>query len=448
MARFHFIVKIVKAFRFAFCVLGLLQLRFSESRKEYQHKSNCYRILIAIFMVLILMLFNVASTSLQRENELVNALNIEARPVNSKSELRNERIYSTFIVLTLVWSWVQNNLLFKLVNEAQLAYKQLRSLLGKHLRLECSWLIFTYCIILLLLLGIFGVKSLLYDWPKVFDAQHNITIEGLFQFFNFMMGLPRLSVVLIMSLHILYHLMNAAWLQSLTELRLHRNLQLLQFQLNILFPIQKKLNILAGYYFRISYICFLYMLAFRFNYVQQYFIFDSNKVIHRTQNDLEDEAIWAGEDIDNLTDPGDQLIKPLFILIWHLALVMLLLASASVQQKEYLKLMQKSWNYTTDENSSELKAFLGAKSWKGHTFKRLDILDIMFLSGISTRDCQWFSICFLTDKFRKKNPTYLNLDLIARHFRLLCNVIISSGIVYLAQQMELWSLQEYLQQEG
>ncbi|XP_020814341.1 uncharacterized protein LOC110188807 [Drosophila serrata] len=448
MARFHFIVKIVKAFRFAFSALGLLQLRFSESRKEYQHKANCCRIFIAIFMVLILLLFNFVSTALEKENELVNALNIEARPVNSKSELRNERVYSIFIFLTLVWSWLKKNVLYNLVNESQLAYKQLRFLLGKYLKIECSWLIFTYSIILLLLLGIFGVKSLLYDWPKVFDAEHNVTIDGLFQLFNFLMGLPRLMIVLIMSLHILYQLMNAAWLQSLTELRLHRNLQLYQLQLNILFPTHKKLNILAGYYFRMAYICFMYMLAFRFNHFQQNFIFDSNKVIHKSQNDLEDEAIWAGQDIDNLSDSSDQMIKSLLLLTWHLALVMLLFASAYIQQKEYLKLMQKSWYYTTDENISEIKSFLAEKSWKGHTFKRMDILDIMFLSGISIHDCQSVSICFLTDRFRKKNPTYLNLNLIAGHFRLLCNVIISSGIVYFAQQMELWKLQEYLQQKG
>ncbi|KAH8296635.1 hypothetical protein KR054_009034 [Drosophila jambulina] len=448
MARFHFIVKIVEVFRFVFSFLGLLQLRFSQSQNEYQLRANCCQKLTAIFMVLILLLYNFISTALQRENELVNDLNIEPRHVKSKSELRNERLYSIFIFLTLVWSWAKRNQLWNLVNEAQLVYKKLSTLLGKRLKLECSWLVLIYSFILLLLLGIFCTKSLYYDWPKVFDDQYTISLDGLFQLFNFMMGLPRLAVVLIMSLHIQFHLMNATWLQSLTEMRLHRNLQLYKYQLSILLPSHKRLNILAGYYFRMSYICFLYMLGFRFNHVLKFCLFDSNKVIDKTQNDLEDEAIWAGQDIENLTDPRDQLINSLLMLSWHLALIMLLLASAYIQQEDYFRIMQESWNFKTDKNCSEIKAFLTASSWKGHTFKRMDILDIMFLSGISICDRQPVSICFLTDRFRKKNPTYLSLDLIAGHFRLLFNVIISSGIVYFAQQMELRKLQEYLQQEG
>ncbi|KAH8234814.1 hypothetical protein KR032_003574 [Drosophila birchii] len=448
MARIHFIVKIVKAFRFAFSVLGLLQLRFSESRKEYQHRPNCCRILTAIFTVLILLLYNFVSTALQKENEMVNALSIEDRPVKSKSELRSERIYSIFIFLTLAWSWAKKNLLWNLVNEAQLTYKQLRSLLGQHFKLECSWPVFIYTIILLLLLGVFGAKSVFYEWPKVIDAQNTISLKGILTFLNFMMGLPRLMVVLIMSLHILYHLMNAAWLQSLTELRLHRNLQLYKFHLNILFPFHTRLNILAGYYFRMSYICFLYMLTFRFNHFLQYCLFDSNNVIYKTQNDLEDEAVWAGQDIDNLTNPRDHFIKSLLILSWHLALTMLLLASAYIQQKEYIRLMQESWNLKFNENSAEVKTFLEENSWKCHTFKRMDVLDVMVISGISICERQPVSICFLTDKFWKKNSTYYSLDLIAGHFSLLLNVIISSGIVYFAQQMELQKLQEYLQQEG
>ncbi|XP_017022698.1 uncharacterized protein Grl62a [Drosophila kikkawai] len=446
MARFHFIVKIVKVFRFAFSVLGLLQLSFNKSQKLYQHKANCCRFVTAIFIVLILFLYNLLSNAVEKENKLVNDLNIESRPANS--ELRSERFFSIFIFLSLVWSWAKKNQLWNLVNEAQLTYKQIKSLLGKHLNLECSWLVLVYSIFLLLLLGVFGAKSLYYDLPKLVDEQNIITLDGLLQLLNLIMGLPRLIIVLTISLHILYHLMNASWLQSLIELRLHRNLQLYQFQLNILIPSHKKLNILAGYYFRMCYICFLYMLAFRFNHFLQYCVFDSNQVTHKTQYDLEDEAIWAGQDIDNLTNPRDQLIKSLLILSWHLALVMLLLASAYMQQNEYLRLMQESWNFKTDENNSEVKAFLAEKSWKGHTFKRMDILDIMFLSGVSICDHQPVSICFLTDRFRKKNPTYLNLDFIAGHFRLFFNVVISSGIVYFAQQMELRKLQEYLQQEG
>jgi len=70
-----------------------------------------------------------------------------------------------------------------------------------------------------------------------------------------------------------------------------------------------------------------------------------------------------------------------------------------------------------------------------------------FLLGISICDRQPVSICFMTTKFRKRNSTYINLDSIAGHFKLLLNLVISASIVYFVQQTELGHLQEYLKQE-
>lgn len=328
-------------------------------------------------MVLILLLYNFINMRVEQQNDLIIALNIETRPLNTASELRSERFYSFLILITLIWSWAKKNQLWNLVNEAQLTYKQVRSLLGKHLQLDCSRLVFIYSLILLFLLAVFGVKSFYFNWPKVVGEDNNISYDGLLQFCNFLMGLPRLMVVLVMSLHILHHLMSAAWLQSLTEMRLRRNLQFYKFQLSILFPFQKRLNILAGYYFRMSYICLLYMTLIRFNHFLQFCLFDSNKVEHKSQGDLEDEAIWAGQGADNLPDPRGLLIRSLLMLAWHLAFWMLLLASAYIQQKEYFSLMQESWSFKTEENSAEVKAFIAENSWKGHTFNRMDMLDIL-----------------------------------------------------------------------
>jgi len=53
----------------------------------------------------------------------------------------------------------------------------------------------------------------------------------------------------------------------------------------------------------------------------------------------------------------------------------------------------------------------------------------------------------MTTKFRKRNSTYINVDSIAGHFKLLLNLVISASIVYFVQQTELGHLQEYLKQE-
>ncbi|EDW29623.1 GL22660 [Drosophila persimilis] len=42
---------------------------------------------------------------------------------------------------------------------------------------------------------------------------------------NYLMGVPQLIIVLLIALHILYHLLHAGWLQSLQNLRLDRNLK-------------------------------------------------------------------------------------------------------------------------------------------------------------------------------------------------------------------------------
>ncbi|XP_016969404.2 uncharacterized protein LOC108037363 [Drosophila rhopaloa] len=448
MARLRFIFNIVKVLRFPLHFFGLLQLRFSKSRKLYQQKANLCRFLPAIFISLILLLHRAVSSHWEKESQLVNNLNIEKRPLRSKTELWNENFTSLCFFLTLIWSLVKKDQLWKLINEAQLAYKNLKSLLGKQLILQCSWLIFIYAILLLLLLTIFGVQILVLNWPKMNGEPKTITLADLFQMTNFIMGLPRIMFVLIMALHVLYHLMNAGWLQSLRELRLQRNLKLFQFQIHNIFSIQKRINILAGHYFRMSYICYLCIVAFRIAEFLQSFRFDSNEFVQqqKSQEDLEDEAIWDGQ--ENLTTPTNPLMKSLLILSWHLALWMLLLAAAYLQQEEYLNIMKKSWNFKSDENGCEMREFLDGNKWKGVAFKELDILDIMFFSGICICDRQRDSICFMSDRLRKKNSTYLNLVIIAGHLKLVLNILTFAGILYFVQQMEVRQLHKYLKQES
>lgn len=69
-----------------------------------------------------------------------------------------------------------------------------------------------------------------------------------------------------------------------------------------------------------------------------------------------------------------------------------------------------------------------------------------FLSGISICDRQPVSICFLTHKLRRNKFAYLSLNTIAGHFKLLLNLVVTAGIVYFVQQVELRHLQHYLKQ--
>ncbi|XP_017126634.1 uncharacterized protein LOC108145610 [Drosophila elegans] len=444
MARLRFIFNIVKVLRFPLHFFGLLQLRFSESRKLYQQRANLCRFLSAIFISLILIMHKIVSGQWEKQNQLFNALNIEKRPLRSNAELWSEKLTSLFIFLTLIWCLGKKYLLWKVINEVQLAYKHLKSFMGKYLIVECSWLVFIYAILLLLLLTIFGVQIVILNWSKIYTGRRTLTITELYEVSNYIMGIPRIFFVLLMALHILYHLMNAGWLQSLNELNLQRNLKLYQFQIYNIFSIQKTLNILAGHYFRMSYICYLFIMAFRTDEVLHFLRFDSNEFVQqqKTQEDLEEEATWAGQ--ENLTNLKEPLRKSLLLLSWHLVLWILLLAPAYLQQEEYFKLMEKSWIFKSDENGCEIKEFLNKNKWNGHSFKQLDILDIMFLSGISICERQHNSICFMTDIYRKKKSSYHNLNIIAGHFKLLLFILIFFAVVYFLQQTELRQLQEYL----
>ncbi|XP_016964839.1 uncharacterized protein LOC108034467 [Drosophila biarmipes] len=448
MPRLRFIFNIVKFLRLPLHFFGLLQLRYSKSRKVYQQRANFCRFLPAILISLILFFHKLFSNLWERENKLVNSLNIEKRPLRSGIELWNENLTSIFIFVTLIWSLVRKNQLWKIIDHAQSSYKELKTLMGKNLILECSWHVCIYGILLLILLTTFGVNIIFFNWPKMTGEHKIITLTKIFDVSNYVMGLPRFTFVLIMALHIVYHLISAGWLRALNKLRLQRNLKMYQFQLRNMFSLKTKMNILAGHYFKISYICYLLMVAFQIVEFLQFFRFDSNELVQRqkSQEDLDDEADWEGQESElNSRDPQT---KTWLILSWHLALWMLLLAAAYKQQDEYSNMMRKCWNYKLNDKGCEIKDFLAQNSWKGHTFKELDILDFMFLSEVPICDRQPVSICFMTTKLAKKNPTYINLDIIAGHFKLLLNLFFSASIVYFVQQLELGHLQEHLKQES
>ncbi|KQS43135.1 uncharacterized protein LOC26526118 [Drosophila erecta] len=448
MARLRFILNIAKVLRFPSHFFGLLQLRFNTSQQTYQQRPNFCRFLPAVFITLILLLHKLSSYGLERENKLVNVLQIEKRPLRSELELWSENLTSIYIFLTLVCSLVNKNELWKLINEAQTNYKKLKSLLGKHLVLECSWVVLIYVILLLLLLAMMLVNIVFLNWPKTSGEPNTVTVAELHQLSDYIMGIPRLFFVLIMALRILFHLINAGWLQCLRMLRLQRNLKLYQFQLRNIFSNQKGVNILAGHYFKVSYMCFLCMIAFRIAEFLQFFKYNADELVQKqkSQDDLDDEAFWEGQEDSRQPNLKEPLMTPLLILSWHFALWMLLLAAAYTQQKEYCNLMEKSWNFKSDEHDCEMKEFLDENCWTGHAFKQLDILDLLFFSGIPICDHQPVSICFITNKLRNSNSVYFSLNTIARHFKLLLNLVVAAGIVYIVQQVELRHLQQYLEQ--
>ncbi|XP_039487059.1 uncharacterized protein LOC120448902 [Drosophila santomea] len=448
MARLRFIFIIAKVLRFPLHFFGLLQLRFSKPQQVYQHRPNFCRFLPAVLITLILLLHKLLSYEMEKENKLVNLLQIEKRPLRSQIELWSENLTSIYIFLTLICSLINKNELWDLINEAQFTYKQLKSHLGKHLVLKCSWVVLINGLLLLLLLAVMVVDIVFLNWPKTSGEPNTVTFTELYQLFDYIMGIPRLFFVLIMALRILYHLINAGWLQNIKMLRLQRSLKLYQFQLRNIYSNQKGANILAGHYFKMSYMCFLCLIAFRIAEFLQFLNFDSNELVQKqkSQEDLEDEAFWEGQENSGQTNLKEPLMKPMLILSWHFALWMLLLAAANTQQKEYSNLMEKSWNFKSDEHGCEMKEFLNAYCWTGHALKQLDILDLLFLSGISICDRQPVSICFISNKLQNSNSAYLGLNTIVRHFKLLLNLVVTAGIVYVVQQVELRHLQQYLEQ--
>lgn len=374
MSRIRFILAVGKAFRFPLFILGFLQL--GKSRKG---KSNCCRYASTVFITIVLCIHKQISVMVEKENELVNTLNIEIRPLRNRLDLVSETTHSIYFFVTMIWSVMNGYQLRKLVDEAQLAYKRLKSLLGEHLALECSWLVFICGIVLILLIVIFVAKTFYFDYPHLKGQPNTYTLNELFVLMDYLVGLARQVFVLIMALHVQYHLICAGWLRSLKELRLQRNLKLFQFQLQSLLPFQKSVNVVAGSYFKMTYTLFMFIVGLRLADFLQFCSFESHEVVQqlKTQDDLDDEAAWDGQDINKISSTQSRVIASFLLLSWHLALWTLLIAAANCQQREYLCLIRETWRAEFDGTDMEAKKLVASKSTNGLSFKKLDIIDLM-----------------------------------------------------------------------
>ncbi|XP_022232758.2 uncharacterized protein LOC111081116 [Drosophila obscura] len=444
MSRIRWLWKVLRVFRFVFHSLGLLQLRFSRSQRVYTHRYNCYRYIPCIFVVCIFLLHQVARNRLEVENAMMNTLEIESRPPADTFRIRCEYLRSSVYVVAMIASLIRHKSLWHLVNQSQMAYKQMKALLGRHLALECSCRPLIYAGILLFLLLLMGYKMFWLEFPPIEDVQRKIyTAKDIYNISNYLMGIPRLIFMLLIALHIVFHLLNAGWLQSLQNLRLNRNLKCFQLLLRMIFPIQKRVNLLAGFYFRVSYDCFVFLIAIRIVEFSRILHFDSNELLQqqKSRDDLEDEAAWNGKNLEDLPCPKELLKESIYLLSWHLALWLLLLAAAQLQQCEYQSLIEHCWHIKFEE-----KIKSNSNQGKTEMASQFDIIDILFHSQINILDHQRISICFLSGKLRKRT-SFLTLNTILVHFKLLLNVVIFMAIVYLIQQGEIAELQSYLWQK-
>ncbi|XP_034656203.1 uncharacterized protein LOC117893630 [Drosophila subobscura] len=451
MSRIHWLWKALQVFRFIFHSFGLLQLRFSRTQRLFTHRYNCFRYIPFIFVVCILILHQLARNRLEIENSMMNTLEIESRPPADRFRLKCEYLRSLMYFMAMIWALVRHKSLWHLINQSQMAYKQLRTLLGRHLILECTWRTLIYGGILLLLLSLMGYNIFCLDFPLIEDATNARKIysaKEIYNITNYLMGIPRLILVLLIALHILYHLLYAGWLQSLQNLRLDRNLKCFQLLLRMIFPVQKRANLLAGFYFRVSYDCFVFLIAIRIVEFLRLLRFDSNELLQqqKSRDDLEDEAAWNGKSFEDLPTPTERLRESIYLLSWHLALWLLLLAAAQLQQWEYQTLMDNCWQIKFEEtkNNFELKK-INSEQRKTGMSSHLDIIDIMFHSQISIFDHQRISICFVSGRL-KKQTSFLTLNTILVHCKLLLNIVICTAIVYFVQQAEITELQSYLGQ--
>ncbi|XP_034133554.1 uncharacterized protein LOC117587157 [Drosophila guanche] len=453
MSRIHWLWKALQVFRFIFHSFGLLQLRFSRTQRLFTHRYNCFRYIPFILVVCILILHQLARNRLEMENTMMNTLEIESRPPADSFRLKCEYLRSLTYFMAMIWALVRHKSLWHLVNQSQMAYKQLRSLLGRHLVLECTWRTLIYGGILLFMLSLMGYKLLWLEFPLIenaMNAQRKMyTTKEIYNIANYLMGIPRLILVLLIALHILYYLLNAGWLQSLQNLRLDRNLKCFQLLLRMIFPVQKRVNLLAGFYFRVSYDCFVFLISIRTVEFLRLLRFDSNELLQqqKSRDDLEDEAAWNGIDFEDLPTPTERLRESIYLLSWHLALWLLLLAAAQLQQWEYQSLMDNFWQIKFEKRKTNFEQNkINSEQRKTGMTSYLDIIDIMFHSQIAIFDHQRNSICFLSGRLTKRT-SFLTLNTILVHFKLLLNIVIFTAIVYFVQQAEITELQSYLWQK-
>ncbi|KAH8278319.1 hypothetical protein KR044_013206, partial [Drosophila immigrans] len=316
-----------KLLRIVFRGMGFLKLRFDRAKQRYEveHPRWCVEFVPLLFFVLLISAHFLLLVDMLDIYQEMKEKQPDLMPPFDITDLSFDLCHDVIYVLFLFYCLARRSQLWRVINQAQLSYSQIRCLLKKRFVFRCGKLIKLMGISQLLLLLLLCLKLAWFDWPR-FD---------LFLVIDYILGAVRLLFVLLLTLQFFYHLLHAALLQSLNlTLKQQRNLKLLQRTLNVL-PALQRMQHFAACYFGILFCCFAALLHLRCGMFVGIFHYDEQRFVLNEDN-LEEEI--------SRPPTRDELLKVDSLqLAWQMALMWLLLGAALLQQREQRKLMKGIW---------------------------------------------------------------------------------------------------------
>ncbi|XP_032599141.1 uncharacterized protein LOC116806507 [Drosophila grimshawi] len=320
--------------------------------------------------------------------------------------------------------WIKIQLWY-LVQEAQFIYKHLTSLLRKRLVLKCSWPVYILAVVQILLI-IFLSWKLFRKWAQIDFAEFNYITSHI-------IGVVHLIFALHLSLHVFYHLLHTALLQSLNllvqQLHIPKDLKLLR-QLLYVQPSLKRMQHVAAYYFSATFCWFYFLLCLRGGVLVNNFRYDDTTLNQnkKSLNDIEDEADWVNIEAPPTRD--QQLRTAALDLMWPVCMLFPLICAAYVQQREYKKLMNGIWKIDFPRTKKAVKK---------------DIVSFLLSTRMSMVDFRPRSINFMAWK-PKSDVDVVQIAGIVTGYKMILHVVLCTTIVDFMKQMDLRRYENYLKQ--
>ncbi|EDW18295.1 uncharacterized protein Dmoj_GI12172 [Drosophila mojavensis] len=435
MWRFNLLFILLKAQCLLLDGVGLLKLSFDRAHQRYRLRRGCCSSFLTPLPCILLILLNIIQFLLRCETEHNNATYNEIVP-DTRPELDVVDFFMLF-ARNLVYVWMLIMFLsgrlqlWYMVDQAQLVYKHLESVLRERLQLKCSWLLLFLGIFQLLLLLVLSFNLLCFNFPQAFDES----------FVNYGMCAMNLLLVLLLTVYLYQLLLHTAMLQSLNQLL--KQLQLQQpNELNLLrqvlhvCPLLKRIQHLAAFYFRLVFCWLFYLLCLKCGAYVSEFRYEEDVILsrHKSIDALEEEAEWLGE--ETIPQTRDQaLILAAFELTGILTMTLPLLCAAKLQQREQNKLISNIWKIELPSSKQQVspRSFSERRDCK-------DIIGFLLSTRLPLVDYRAHSVSILAWK-SKANTAVITFAGIASGCKMLLQVVICTTVVDYLQQVELDRLQ-------
>ncbi|XP_064548136.1 uncharacterized protein Grl62a [Drosophila montana] len=439
MRRFKFLYQLLKFQCFILNCVGFLKIRFDRAHQRYRLDSGCcclFTYLPSFLLVLLNFLHLYLRWDLETHNASLNELEPGTQPELDVLDFINQICHNVAYVWIIIRCLTCRLQLWYMVDQAQLIFKHLTSLLGERLEPKCSWLLFLLGAQQLFLLLLLTWKLFWLDWPPAYDSVYNVI--------SYAMGAVHLLLALLLTLHLFQHLLHAALLQSLNQLlqQLHlpHKLGLLRQLLHVQ-PLLKRMQLLAAYYFRATFCWYFFVLCLKCGIFVSEFSYDENVLLQRqkSQDDIEDEAEWMGMEAPPTRD--QQLTSSALQLAWQVAILLPLLCAAKLQQREHEKLFINIWKIEFPSQAATARPRLQRR----RTAK--DIISFLLSTRVPFADYRPQSISFMAWK-PNANAAVIQFAGIIRGCKMLLQVVLCTVITDFVQQMELRHLQSCLKESS